>query len=153
MGTHHKGTQKEINALNVYIKLMRAAESLNSRVHAHTIEKGLTLSQFSILEALYHLGPLCQKELGDKLLKSGGNITLVVDNLEKQKLVRRERDEKDRRYFSIHLTPEGNSLIEKLIPRHIEAIVGELSVLSDEEQVELERMLRIVGLKTVEAGV
>ncbi|MFO7445837.1 MAG: MarR family transcriptional regulator [Ignavibacteriaceae bacterium] len=147
MGTHFKGTKQEINALNVYIKLMRAAESVSSRVHAHTVAKGLTLSQFSILEALFHLGPLCQREIGDKLLKSGGNITLVVDNLEKQGLVKRERSETDRRYFTIHLTKDGRAVIEKLFPKHVEAIVEELGVLNEGELAELERMLKIVGKK------
>jgi len=147
MGTHFKGTKKEILALNVYIKLIRAAESVCTRVHAQTIDKDLTLSQFSILEALFHLGPLCQKDLACKLLKTGGNITMVVDNLEKQGLVQRERSIKDRRYFTINLTKEGNALIEKIFPKHVNAIVDELSVLSDDELKQLDKMLKQVGIK------
>jgi len=146
MGTHHKGTKKEINALNAYIKLMRAAESISARVHSH-LEKELTFSQFSILEALYHLGPLCQRAIADKLLKSGGNITLVVDNLEKQGLVKRERSETDRRYFTIHLTKPGKALIEKLFPKHVEAIVKEICVLNEDELASLEKMLKTIGLR------
>lgn len=147
MPTHFKGTKSEINALNVYIKLIRAAESISSRVHSHIYEKGITVSQFSVLEALYHLGPLYQKELGDKLLKSGGNITLVIDNLEKQGLVRRERGSKDRRQFIIHLTESGREKLESVFPKHAEAIAEEIKILNEEEQAELERLLKIIGLK------
>jgi MarR family transcriptional regulator, 2-MHQ and catechol-resistance regulon repressor len=150
MGTHFKGTKKEILSLNVYIKLMRAAESLSTRVLACAVDKELTVSQFSILEALYHLGPLCQKDLAHKLLKTGGNITMVVDNLEKLGFVQRERSASDRRYFSIHLTKQGKALIEKIFPKHVDAIVEEFSVLSDEELKQLERMLKQVGIKEPE---
>ena len=96
MGTHYKGTKKEINALDTYIKLIRSSESVRTRINEFIIKKGLTEIQFSALDALYYLGPLNQKELGNTLLRSGGNITLIIDNLEKQRLVKRERGE-DRR--------------------------------------------------------
>ena len=147
MGTHYKGSKKEVDALNVYIKLLRAAESVGSRVNSNLSKKGLTESQFSILEALFHIGPMCQRELADKLLKSGGNITLVVDNLEKQELVKRERTERDRRYYSIVLTEKGRSLIEDIFPGHLAAIVDEVSSLSEEEQHQLERMCKAIGIR------
>ena len=89
MGTHYKGSRKETDALNSYIKLIRAAESLNSKINLELSKLDLTESQFGVLDALLHLGPLKQKEIGKKILKSGGNITMVIDNLEKQDLVQR----------------------------------------------------------------
>jgi MarR family 2-MHQ and catechol resistance regulon transcriptional repressor len=74
MGTHYQGTQAETDALNAYIKLMRAAESVTARAH-NVLPKEITLSQFGVLEALLHRGPLCQGELASKLLRSGGNVT------------------------------------------------------------------------------
>ncbi len=150
MGTKYFGTVDEINALNSYIKLIRAAESLNSRINTEINRNGLTESQFSILEALFHLGPLCQRQLGDKLLKSGGNITLVIDNLEKQNLVRRERGEKDRRFFTIHLTEKGMALIKKIFPAHVNLIVQEMNVLTNEEHITLQKMLKLIGLPKAE---
>ena len=148
MGTHYKGTKKEVNALNTYIKLVRAADSVSARIGSLLSRKKLTESQFSILDALLHLGPLNQKQLGDKLLKSGGNITMVVDNLEKQGLVKRVRGENDRRYFSIHLTKQGKNLIEKFFPDYLAAIVKEMSLLNEDEQSEFQRMCKLIGLKT-----
>lgn len=147
MGTHYKGTAEEVRVLNAYIKLMRAAESITARLSALTAAQGLTLSQFGALEALYHLGPMHQRELGKKLLKSGGNITMVVDNLEKRGLVKRQRKGDDRRFVTVHLTEKGRQLISKIFKRHVAAIVNEISILTKTEQEELDRLCRIIGRK------
>jgi MarR family 2-MHQ and catechol resistance regulon transcriptional repressor len=133
-------------ALNTYVKLMRAAESLTARVHKHLAAVGLTVSQFGVLEALYHLGSLSQRDLGRKILRSSGNITLVVDNLEKRGLVKRERDRTDRRFFIIHLTDKGKKLIRRIFPPHAAVIAGELSVLNDAEQQTLGDLCKKVGM-------
>lgn len=151
MGTAHKGSHEEVRALNAFIKLMRAANSVTSRLAPLMKEAGLTPSQFGLLEALLHLGPLCQREIGEKLLTSGGNVTMVVDNLEKRKLVRRERSEQDRRYITVHLTPQGRQQIEKIFPRHVASIVKQLEVLTPAEQEELGRLCRTLGLADARA--
>jgi len=103
------------------------------------------MGQFGVLEALYHLGPMCQKALGEKLLRSGGNVTLVVDNLARQGWVRRERQTDDRRHIRIHLTPRGRMLIARVLPKHVEAIAKEMSVLDANEQEALRRICRKLG--------
>ena len=145
MGTHYKGNKNEISALNTYLKLIRAAESLRSRVTSSLSKSGLTESQFGVLDALFHLGPLNQSELGNKIMKSGGNITMVVDNLEKQELVKRERGLNDRRLFKVHLTQKGTDLYKKISPDLINKIITEVSVLSEVEQAELQRMCKVIG--------
>src|SRR5512145_2305733 len=145
MGTKYRGTRNETRALNAFIKLVRAASSVSSRVEAHLGELELTISQFGVLEALHHLGPLYQKDLARKILKSTGNITMVVDNLEKRGLVERVRDEEDRRHYFVRLTTAGKSLITSFFPGHTTRIVRELSVLSKSEQEELGRLCKKVG--------
>lgn len=147
MGTHYKGSKKEINALNVFIKLTRVVESLNSILNVSLSKEGLTESQFGVLEALFHLGPMSQKNLGSKLLKSGGNITLVIDNLEKRGLVNRRRGVVDRRYYNIQLTDKGRKLIESVFPKQLKIITEEIGILNEDEQYELQRMCRLIGLK------
>ncbi len=124
-------------ALGTYIKLLRAAESVSSDVLKLIKASNLTASQFGVLEALFHLGPMCQKALAIKILKSTGNITLVVDNLEKRKLVTRKTHKKDRRFFTIALTPKGNELIAKLFPMHAQDITKRMDLLSTKEQIQL----------------
>jgi MarR family 2-MHQ and catechol resistance regulon transcriptional repressor len=145
MGTHYKGTREETRALNAFIKLVRAAGSVTARLGGLLADAGLTDGQFGVLEALYHLGPLHQRELGEKLLRSGGNITLVVDNLEKRGLVRRERGVEDRRYVKVHLTAEGRQRIGDVFPRHVANVVEEMSTLTASEQEELGRLCRKLG--------
>lgn len=145
MSTHYKGTEKEVTALNTYIKVMRAAESVTSRLNPLVAAAGLTMSQLGALEALYHLGPLCQCDLAKKLLRSSGNITMVIDNLEKRGLVKRRREEKDRRFVTVHLTEKGRRLISEIFPRHVAAIVKEMSILTASEQEELGRLCRKLG--------
>lgn len=153
MGTNYKGSKAEINALNTYIKLIRAAQSITARLNSRITKEGLTESQFSILEALFHIGPLCQRDLAGKLLQSGGNITMVIDNLEKQGLVKRQRGEKDRRFFTVHLTQKGKSSIENLFPKHLTAITEEISILTEKEQHEFQRMCKLIGLQKQESGI
>jgi MarR family transcriptional regulator, 2-MHQ and catechol-resistance regulon repressor len=145
MPSHLKGSEDTVRALNAYINLTRASETLHSKLGAQLESQGLTVSQFGILEALFHLGPMCQKALGKKLLLSGGNITLIVDNLEKRGWVRRERQKSDRRFVLIHLTASGRQLISKVMPSHAEAIQREMSRLTSEEQEELRRISRKLG--------
>ncbi|QSV45819.1 MarR family winged helix-turn-helix transcriptional regulator [Geobacter benzoatilyticus] len=134
-------------ALNTYTKLMRAAESVTGRVHRVLSAPKLTISQFGVLEALYHKGPLCQKDIAAKILKSTGNITLVIDNLEKQRLVRRERDTEDRRYLTIHLTETGEALIADVFAAVEKSIVSEMASLTDSEQELLGNLCKKLGLK------
>lgn len=147
MGTHYKGTEEEKVALDAFIKIMRASESLNTRLYSIVSESGLTISQFGTLEALWHLGPMCQSEIGKKLLKSGGNITMVIDNLEKRGLVKRQRNTDDRRFISVHLTEKGEKLISEIFPEHVQRIVNEFKVLSLEEQKEFAKMCKKIGLR------
>jgi len=145
MPTHYSGTREEVLALNTFIKLTRATESLLARLAQRNTHPGLTTSQFGVLETLYHLGPMCQSELGGKLLKSGGNITLVIDNLEKHGLVRRQRGIEDRRFITVSLTDAGRKLIAEVFPGHVQAITEGLSALSSEEQQELGDLCRKLG--------
>lgn len=147
MKNRYKGARDETAALNAYVKLVRAAESVSALVHGHLADAALTVSQFGVLEALYHLGPLSQAELAKKILKSTGNITMVIDNLERRGLVRRERSSEDRRYYSIHLTPEGKKTIGKIFPDHAIKILRVMKVLTAEEQKTLGKLCRKLGLQ------
>lgn len=147
MSTHYRGSDEEKRTLNAFIKLMRATESVNNRLNRHLAEADLTISQFGVLEALLHIGPLNQKALGEKLLKSGGNITLVIDNLEKCGHVERNRDPEDRRSMLISLTDEGRTFIKSFFPRHLKQIMREFSVLSPAEKDQLAEICRKLGLQ------
>ena len=149
MGTQLLKKEENNPTLNAYVKLIRAAESVSSRIYRGNHLDGLTSSQFGVLEALMHLGPLCQRELGIKILKSSGNITMVIDNLEKRDLVQRKRDRDDRRFVSVHLTKTGRKMIRNIFPRHVDFIIKEFKILSKTQQKELGKLCRLVGKGTI----
>ena len=149
MGTRYQGTRSEIRALNAYIKFLRASESVTARLTALIAEEtGLTITQFGVLESLLHIGPMCQKEIAQKQLKSGGNMTLVIDNLEKAGMVKRERSQEDRRLVIVSLTSSGRKLIADYFPRHVKEIEQEMSALTAVEQDKLGELARKLGLRT-----
>ncbi len=145
MPTHYQGKDDEVLALNTFIKLSRASDSLSGRLAQRGTQGDLSPTQFGVLETIYHIGPLCQSEIATKLLKSGGNITLVVDNLEKRGLVTRQRDLHDRRMLVVSLTKSGRQLISELFPGHVAAITEEMSALTPEEQEKLAALCQKLG--------
>ena len=147
MGTHYKGSKREKRALDSYTKLMRAADTINSAVNLSLSKFRLTESQFNVLDALYHLGPLSQKELAYKLLKSGGNITMVIDNLEKDAYVERRRGKEDRRIFFVHLTKNGGEKLKEILSVQVNFITNEMNRLSKTDQIELQRLCKKIGIR------
>ena len=146
MGTKFKGNTQEIRALNSYIALLRCTETVTSETTRHLAAAGLSVGQFGVLETLFHLGPLCQRDIGRKLLKSGGNITTVIDNLVKRDLVERHPHPGDRRYWQVDLTAAGRQLIAGLFPAHAAGVNKRMSVLTDQELLELQRLCKKLGL-------
>jgi MarR family transcriptional regulator, 2-MHQ and catechol-resistance regulon repressor len=145
MPTHYQGTDEERRALDVFIKLMRAADSVAARTGCAIAAAGLTPSQFGALETLYHLGPLMVSQLAEKHLKSPNNFTTVIDNLERQGLVRRERDQQDRRVVRIHLTDTGRDRVAHALPPFVQSVVATMQPLTPDEQHQLAHLLRRLG--------
>lgn len=145
MGTHYQGPVKERRALDAYTKLVRAMESVKSALRPPLRDDGLTGGQLGVLEALLHLGPMVQSELADKLLTSRSNLTTLIDNLERDGLVRRRRSEEDRRQIQVSLTDEGRDLIEDVFPRHAKRIAELMGELEPDEQEQLGRLCRKLG--------
>ena len=147
MGSKYNGSDKELISLDSYIILSRATESINLKINRMLKEAGFTENQFKVIDALYHLGPLTQKTLGEKLLTSGGNITMVIDNLEIRGLVKRIRGTDDRRLFSINLTKKGVRETENILPKVVKMIIAEMKVLSNKEHKQLQLICKRIGLK------
>jgi len=150
MPTHYEGTEEETRALNAFIRFTRAFQTVDRKISTTFQAHDLTSGQFGVLESLYHLGPMHQGTLGDKLLQSKGNISTIISNLEARELVERRRDPDDRRYVTVHLTDAGESLIADVFPDHVEQIVDTFGVLSDEEIEELGRLCKKLGVGNAE---
>lgn len=145
MGTHFKGTLEQTLALDTWVKMSRAKESVGRMLKPCLGQHGVTSAQFGVLEMLYHLGTLNQTVIGQKLLVSGGNVTLLVDNLEKHSWVERRRSRKDRRVIKVHLTTAGKAVTEQLLPVHVEALTHALAVLTLGERETLGILCKKLG--------
>ena len=148
MGSHYDGTEEQVRALGTFIKLVRAAETVVASTSAHLAESGITTAQFGVLEALYHLGPMRLSDLAVKHLRTTGTLTIVVDNLVKNGLVERRPSPTDRRSIVVHLTEAGRTAIDAIFPAHVDLVVEAMSALSAEEQLELGRLCKKLGLRT-----
>ena len=149
MGSHCNGSDAETRALSTFICLTRAGQAISNRLHQSLRVHNLTTSQLGVLEVLLHLGPLTQREIGKKILKTSGNMTLVIDNLEKRGLVKRDRLKGDRRCNRIVLTNPGAKLISKIFPLHVQEVSKAFSVLSVSELNTLRSLCKKLGKSSV----
>ena len=145
MPTHYRGPVDQVRALDLLIKLSRCASALSDRLETCLREEGFTASQFGLLEALLHLGPLEPCELGPKLLTSRPNVVLLVDQLQLRGLVRRVPVPGDRRRVAIELTAAGARTIKRVFANHVRRLTHEMAVLSAAEQEQLARLCKRLG--------
>lgn len=136
---------EEERALRLWISLARCYATFSRAVACKVAEYDLTAPQFGVLEALYHKGPLSLGDLAEKLLVTGGNVTYVMDRLESQGLVARERSGDDRRVVRAHLTSKGRATIEAVFPGHVGFVSELVEVLDPEEQEALRGLLKRLG--------
>jgi MarR family 2-MHQ and catechol resistance regulon transcriptional repressor len=142
--TPSKAATPEPTALKLFVVLSRAHAAVARHADADVARHGLTVTEFAILEALYHRGPLLLGELQRKILVTSGGITYLVDRLERRGLVTRQPSPDDRRARFAALTREGEALIARIFPQHAETIaraVAGLGLAQQEQAIELLRML------------
>ncbi|PAB60372.1 MarR family winged helix-turn-helix transcriptional regulator [Anaeromicrobium sediminis] len=144
MNNNSKVSYGEINDLNLHlvIALSRSNQFLQKKNLKSIKKGGLTHSQFGVLEVLYHKGDLRISEIIEKILSTGGNMTVVIDNLQKNDLVKRISDPKDRRATLISITDKGRKLLDDLFPKHVEEIREIFDGLTKEEKKILIMLLK-----------
>lgn len=132
-------------ALSLWVKLARAHDTFAKMTDEDIRSYGLTTPQFGVLECLGHLGPMTLGELCRKQLVSGGNMTVVVDNLEKEGLVGRVPSKEDRRAILVRLTAKGKNLFDEIFIKHAKCVSSIAAVLSQKEQEDLAFLLKKLG--------
>jgi len=148
MPTKFNGNIREVRALNAYICLYRATESINHRICKDFKQDGFTPSQFSLLECLYHHGPMSPTILAIKTMRTCGNMTFVLDKLENKDWLQRKVNPKERRSYTIYLLEKGKKMVEKWLPIYVNNIVVEMNSLNKKEQETLRYLSRTIGLGT-----
>ncbi|WP_127570728.1 MarR family winged helix-turn-helix transcriptional regulator [Paenibacillus xylaniclasticus] len=138
-------------ALDLYIALSRASQWVNAHADRDIRRHGLNRTEFGVLELLYHKGAQPIQQIGSKVLMSSGNITYVVDKLEKKHLVQRRVSTEDRRLIYAEITEAGQQFIEAVFPQHADVISGAVAGLTEEEQKTASQLLKKLG-KFAQAG-
>ena len=139
-------------ALKLWVVLSRAHASISAHAAAHAADHGLSLTEFAILEVLYHRGRMVLGEIQRRILVSSGGITFLVDRLAQKGLVVRQECLEDRRAKYVSLTREGTRLIRELFPEHARTITKAMRGLTGEQQEMAIALLKSLGLAAAGGG-
>src|SRR5467141_781792 len=148
MSKHKSESLTGGSGVHVFLVLWKAARAVESFAEKSITDLEMCGSDFAVLEALLHKGPLPVNEIGKKILLTSGSITVAVDRLEKRELVERRAHGTDRRARIVHLTKEGRKLITRDYAQHAAAIEQLMSAsLTTRERATLIRLLKKIGYK------
>ncbi|MDQ0903149.1 MULTISPECIES: MarR family winged helix-turn-helix transcriptional regulator [unclassified Paenibacillus] len=138
-------SEQRNDSLDLYIALSRASEWVNAHGDRDIRNYGLNRTEFGVLELLYHRGAQPIQQIGGKVLMSSGNITYVVDKLEKKEFVKRKTSSEDRRLVFAEITEKGKQFIEEVFPKHTEVIEKAVAGLTSEEKKIASQLLKKLG--------
>lgn len=138
--------ERSDSPVHLWLVLWRAARSVEEHASRHIASLGLCASDFAVLEALLHKGPMAIGELGSKVLLTSGSMTTAVDRLVMRGLVERHDATDDRRARVVFLTRDGRALIERAFAEHRAALEFAMSPLTAAERKSLVQLLRKLGL-------
>ena len=133
------------SAAHIRLVFWKANKAIEKADLASIADTGLTISDFTIMEVLLHRGPLPINTIGEKVLLTSGSMTAAINRLDKKGFVTRNQDPVDGRCFQVHLTKVGRRVIKQAYAKHESNLEKIAAVLTDEERVNLIRMLKKIG--------
>src|SRR6267378_7655239 len=140
------------SGVHVFLVLWKAARAAQAYAEKSVLELEMCGSDFAVLEALLHKGPLPVNEIGKKVQLTSGSITVAVDRLETKGLVERRAHDTDRRARIVHLTKEGRKVITRAYSDHaadMERLASDS--LTKEERKTLIHLLKKIGYEAAGA--
>ncbi|HYW10745.1 MAG TPA: MarR family transcriptional regulator [Longimicrobium sp.] len=146
------GDDDTASALKLWVVLNRAQRAIGERARREIERQGLRPTEFGVLEALYHKGPLTLGQVGERVLVTSGSVTPVADKLEQRGLIQRRMSSEDRRVCYAELTDAGRELIGGIFPDHAEVIRAATEGLTVEEKRIAAALLRRLGRHAAEPG-
>jgi len=98
------------------LNILRTADVMTQRLTDLLKPSGLSPTQYNVLRILRGAAGkgVCCGEIGERMITRDPDVTRLIDRLEKRNLLTRSRSKEDRRFVSIHLTPEGLELVNQL---------------------------------------
>ena len=140
-----KTTRQDSTGVHVWLVFMKAFQALLPHAARSIKRTELGDSDFRVLEALLHKGPLPVNTIGPKVWLTPGSISVAVDRLVKKGLVSRKDHPDDRRVRQVELTTKGRALIARGFQEHSAAMETSVRVLSKNERLTLLRLLKKLG--------
>ncbi len=137
-------TRLDASGIHLWLLLWKASKAVEAYARRSVNTTGLGLSDFGVLEALLHRGPLPISVLGKKVMLTSGSMTAAIDRLERSGLVERAASA-DRRTRVVHLTEEGSKLIRRVFAEHERDMERVFSCLDKQERNALANLLRKLG--------
>src|SRR5919106_6104280 len=128
--------------LQLVITLGRTMQAIERGVRPHLAECGLGLTEFAVLEVLYHKGALPLGEVRDRILVTGASTTYVVKKLEERRLIRRRTSADDQRIVFGELTPKGRALMDEVFPAHVDRLRHVMAGVSASDKRVAAQLLR-----------
>jgi MarR family transcriptional regulator, 2-MHQ and catechol-resistance regulon repressor len=140
--------KKPPEALHAWLIMLRAWQSMSRYLLPSLLEEGLGESDFRVLEALLHKGPMPVNAIGPKVYLNPGSVSVAVDRLYKKGFVSRIECSEDRRVRTVSLTEKGRQMFVPLFRRHTALIKHAFQDVSSEEMKQLEVVLKKIGKRT-----
>ncbi|GAA0133774.1 MarR family transcriptional regulator [Paenibacillus sp. YSY-4.3] len=137
--------QEHTASLKLFVVLSKAYKTIMDQAIKDMKQRGLSPSEFTILEVLYNKGRIPLQQIGDKILITSGSVTYNIDKLVQKGLLRRVPCEQDRRVIYAEITAAGTELFERIFPDHSEFVHSKLGGLSHEEKLEAIELLKRLG--------
>ncbi|MEO8880051.1 MAG: MarR family transcriptional regulator [Gemmatimonadaceae bacterium] len=133
-------------ALKLWVVLSRAHQSVGELAKLDVGRGELSLTEFAVLEVLYHQGDLAAGEVSERVLLQSGSLTYVIDKLAERGLIERLSCDTDGRRRYLHLTAAGKAIMKRIWPGHAAVIQLATSGLTAAEQRTATRLLKKLGL-------
>src|SRR5690554_530731 len=136
-------SKDSLKALVVHLK---ANQTIKEAIQKDMIKHKLSMSEFMVLELLYHKGPQTIQTIAKKVLLTSGSMTYVINQLEKKNYVNRERSEVDLRVFNVRLSSTGKELMDSVFIEHEQMIENMFSPLSKQQIEQWIELNKIIGI-------
>jgi MarR family 2-MHQ and catechol resistance regulon transcriptional repressor len=148
------GQKEPLRDIIIWVKIATTFNLMYQEIKKELSKENLTIPQLEIIGCLAPSKGISLNELAERLLVTGGNVTGLIDRLERDGYVLRERNEKDRRIIYVKLTPKGKEIWQMIMPRY-QACISQLTIsLNVVEKKELSRLLKklIIHIRKKDSG-
>ncbi|MCM3629873.1 MarR family transcriptional regulator [Paenibacillus glycanilyticus] len=133
-------------SLKLFVVLSKAYKVTMERAVKDMKKHGLSETEFTVLELLYHKGKYSIQRIGEKILVTSGGMTYTIDKLEKKGYLRRVACPEDRRVTYAEMTDEGAELLRNIFPSHAQVIESLMQGLSVEEKEQAIALIKKIGI-------